>query len=144
MGSSLYIQDINIKRTVMFLVGGYGGKYQIKSFSISVSACYNFIFAKQETQNGYIKKSNGTIFPDSIPIVNKKISSTSDTNFVSLRLRLEYDLKLKNQKVSIYIMKNFNIFNVFRSEHLYLAPWWYIGFNYTPILIKKKIKLANK
>jgi hypothetical protein len=138
ISGSIYIQDVNIKRTVQFLVGSYGGKCQIKSFSVAILGCYNFILSKQETQNGYIKKSNGTIFPDSIPVINKKISNASDTSFVSLRLRLAYDLKLKNQKISIYIMRNFNIFNGFASEHSYLAPWWYIGLYYKPILARKK------
>ncbi|HRD40132.1 MAG TPA: hypothetical protein PLC65_16015, partial [Bacteroidia bacterium] len=108
---------------------------QRKALSLGILTVYNYFLQRTELQNGYIIKSNSTVIPDTVYISNKRIkSSLSDTNFVSVRLKLGYDLKVKNQGVTVYIMRNFNIINLILPEHAYLAPWWYFGIQIIPNL----------
>lgn len=138
MGGTSYLGNINVKRSVAFLVGSYGTKFQIKSFNIGAFACYNYFLSKKETQNGYVKDSNSIIYPDSITIKDKKISSFNDTNFISLKLRVGYDFKIGSNNMSIFLMRNFNVINILTPEHSYYAPWWYLGIQYIPNLGRMK------
>ena len=133
-----YYESINKKRSVQLVGFNYGVKFQYKTLSLGVVAVYNYFLNRTEFQNGYIIKSNGTIMPDTTYINNKKIkSSSSDTNFVSLKLRAGFDLKMRSHTVTIFLMRNFNILNMFLPEHAYLAPWWYFGIQIRPSLKRK-------
>lgn len=135
---SSYYENLDKERRVQFLSGNYGVKMCFKSLSLTTLASYNYILSTVEIQNGYIKQSNGTIFPDSIVINNKKSTLNRDTNFISIKLRLAYAINLNRQSFCIFIMRNLNIFNIITPEHAYLAPWYYFGLQWLPRQSTKK------
>lgn len=135
--TSTSIEDITIKRKVQFLVGSYGIKFNTKTINIGLIASFNQAIYRYDIVNGYTK--NCWRCPsDSIPLVNVKRSYNVDTTrFVSLRIRLGHDFKIKNTTISPFIMRNLNVTNLFFPESAYIAPWWYLGVQYIPNLRRK-------